>query len=230
MVLISLKMISRKLVPRLFIAFVLGGLQGLLGWYMVKSGLVDIPRVSHFRLAAHLLLAMFLLAYLFCFLLDVCQVQTESVSRTMRRWLVIVAVLFGIQTMYGAFVAGLRAGLGFNTFPLMDGRFMSEAAMMMSPLWVNFTENGAMVQFIHRWIAVLLSCATIAGVAVVKGSSARLFGGWLLLLILLAIQFLLGVMTLLFYVPISLASLHQAGAVIVMLVLVYLLYVCQPVR
>ena len=230
MVLISLKMISRELVPKLFVAFVLGGLQGLLGWYMVKSGLVDIPRVSHFRLAAHLLLAMFLLAYLFWFLLDICQVQTEPVSRTMKRWLVIVVALFGVQAMYGAFVAGLRAGLGFNTFPLMDGHFIAEAATMMSPVWVNFTENGAMVQFIHRWIAVLLSFATIAGFIVARGSSSRLFNGWLLLLIALAIQFLLGVMTLLFYVPISLASLHQAGAVMVMLVLVYLLYISKPVR
>ena len=230
LVLISLKMISRKLVPKLFVAFILGGLQGLLGWYMVKSGLVDMPRVSHFRLAAHLLLAMFLLAYLFWFLLDICQVEKESVSNQIRRWLVIVTVLFGVQVTYGAFVAGLRAGLGFNTFPLMNGSFMAEAATMMSPVWLNFTENGAMVQFIHRWVAVLLFFASIAGFITAKNNSPRLFAGWLVLLVVLAAQFSLGVATLLFYVPISLASIHQAVAVVVMLVIVYLLYISKPIR
>ena len=224
------KMIRRELVPKLFIAFVLGGLQGLLGWYMVKSGLVDMPRVSHFRLAAHLLLAMFLLGYLFWFLLEVCKVRGATDSGKTRGWLLATAVLFGAQVTYGAFVAGLRAGLGFNTFPLMDGNFIAQAATMMTPFWINLFENSAMVQFIHRWLGAVLLVVMIVGLFKTLGGSRRLVMGWLVLSGCLITQFALGVSTLLLYVPLSLASLHQALAVIVMLVLIYLLYVSKPSR
>lgn len=224
------KMIRRELVPKLFVAFVLGGLQGLLGWYMVKSGLVDIPRVSHLRLAAHLLLAMFLLGYIFWFLMDICKVKVDKASSKVRGWLLAIAALFGVQVTYGAFVAGLRAGLGFNTFPLMDGSWLAQAATLMTPFWINVFENGAMVQFIHRWLGALLILVLIVGLFKVLGSSRRLVAAWIGLSICLFAQFALGVSTLVLHVPLSLASLHQALAVIVMLVIVYLLYITKPSR
>ena len=224
------KMLRRELVPKLFVAFVLGGLQGLLGWYMVKSGLVDIPRVSHFRLAAHLLLAMFLLGYLFWFLLDICKVKVDRASNKVRGWLLATAVLFGVQVTYGAFVAGLRAGMGFNTFPLMDGSWLAQAATLLTPLWVNIFENGAMVQFIHRWLGVVLILSMIVGLCKALGGSRRLVVSWSVLSLCLFAQFALGVSTLVLYVPLALASLHQALAVVVMLVIVYLLYITKPSR
>ena len=228
-ILAYLKMIRRSMLPKLLIAFVLGGLQGLMGWYMVKSGLVDMPRVSHYRLAAHLILAMFLLAYLYWLILDLLKVQVRSVTPGIQRLLYFLIVLFGLQVLYGAFVAGLRAGWGFNTFPLMDGRLLAEAATTMSPLLVNFVENGAMVQFVHRWFGVLLVGLSIVGLTLTakeKGATS----GWFILTAVMTVQFVLGVSTLVMYVPIAVASLHQAGAVVVMLALVYLLYTSKTAR
>jgi len=228
-ILAYMKMIRRSMMPKLLFAFILGGLQGLMGWYMVKSGLVDLPRVSHFRLAAHLILAMFLMAYLYWLILDLLKVQVRLVSPTIQKLLYAVIVLFGLQVLYGAFVAGLRAGLGFNTFPLMDGQLLAEAATTMSPLLVNFVENGAMVQFVHRWIAVLLVGMSIVGLTL-TAKDRGVTTGWVILTTLIVVQFALGVSTLVMYVPIAVASLHQAGAVIVMLALVYLLYTSKTAR
>lgn len=228
-ILASLKMIRRNMLAKLFFAFVLGGLQGLLGWYMVKSGLVDLPRVSHYRLAAHLTLAMFLLAYLYWLILDLLKVQVGSVTPGVQKVLYFVVILFGLQVLYGAFVAGLRAGFGFNTFPFMDGQLLAETATTMSPLLVNFVENGAMVQFVHRWIAVALVGMSIVGLTLTsKGKGTT--SGWVILIAVLAVQFVLGVSTLVMYVPVAVASLHQAGAVIVMLVLVHLLYTSKNAK
>ena len=148
----------------------------------------------------------------------------------MRGWLLATAALFGVQVTYGAFVAGLRAGLGFNTFPLMDGSWLAQAATLLTPLWINIFENGAMVQFIHRWLGVVLILSMIVGLCMALGGSRRLVVSWLVLSLCLFAQFALGVSTLVLYVPLALASLHQALAVVVMLVIVYLLYITKPIR
>ncbi|MCY4531265.1 MAG: COX15/CtaA family protein [Gammaproteobacteria bacterium] len=225
-ILLYMKKIRTELAPHLVIAFILGGCQGLLGWYMVKSGLIDIPRVSHYRLAAHLMLALFLLAYLSWLILGLRQIKPQPVNRTMRSLILVMALVLGIQLVYGAFVAGLRAGIGFNSFPLMNGRFLAEAATMMTPGWLNLVENGAMVQFLHRWLGFLLLVIAIAGaVFTVKSQSAeQLKIGWIVLATVMTLQFVLGVSTLLMHVPLVLASLHQVGAVLVILCVVYLLY------
>ncbi len=225
-ILLSMKKIRTELAPRLVIAFILGGCQGLLGWYMVKSGLIDIPRVSHYRLAAHLMLALFLLAYLYWLILELRQINPQPVNRTMRSLILVMALVLGIQLVYGAFVAGLRAGIGFNSFPLMNGRFLAEAATMMTPGWLNLVENGAMVQFLHRWLGFLLLVIAMAGAvfAVKSQSTEQLKIGWFVLAAVMTLQFVLGVSTLLMHVPLVLASLHQVGAVLVILCVVYLLY------
>ena len=225
-ILLSMKKIRTEMVPRLVIAFILGGCQGLLGWYMVKSGLIDIPRVSHYRLAAHLMLALFLLAFLYWLILELRQINPQPVNRTMRSLILVMALVLGIQLVYGAFVAGLRAGIGFNSFPLMNGRFLAEAATMMTPGWLNLVENGAMVQFLHRWLGFLMLVIAMAGaVFAVKSQSAeQLKIGWIVLTAVMTLQFVLGVSTLLMHVPLVLASLHQVGAVLVILCVVYLLY------
>ena len=147
--------------PHLVIALVLGGLQGLMGWYMVKSGLVDDARVSHYRLAAHLLLAMGLMAYIYWLALRSmgvhrgiqprfsAQAQVGAgllmgvPERGLRPLVLVVLGLLGVQLLYGAFTAGSHAGYGYNTFPLMHDRWIAEAVMQMNPWWRNLTESTA---------------------------------------------------------------------------------------
>lgn len=218
--------VERKYLPRLVGALILGGSQGLMGWYMVKSGLVDVPRVSHYRLAAHLSLAMLILCYLFWLILDLSTTRREKVTPLLRKLITGFVVLLSLQIIYGAFTAGMRAGLGFNTYPLMGQQLLADAATTIEPLWVNFFENGAMVQFIHRWLGfmVLVSITSIFIVALSKIRSKRVTqaAAWALGLVLL--QFLLGVLTLINYVPLYLALAHQVFACLVLLSMVYLLY------
>jgi len=225
-ILMALGRIEKKWMPRLWIGLFLGGLQGLMGWYMVKSGLVDVPHVSHFRLAAHLLLAIFIFAFLFWLILDLLAVKRVAVPKIIRRTTVVLLLLLGVQLLFGAFTAGLDAGYGFNTYPLMHGQFLADAAVMIQPLWRNFIENGVMMQFVHRWVGALL----LAGVAFLvilswKGRLLRL--PMCVLLGVTGLQFLLGVATLLLRVPVVLGSLHQAVACLMVLVFVYVVYVAR---
>ncbi|MDA0272110.1 MAG: COX15/CtaA family protein [Proteobacteria bacterium] len=225
---LALGRIEKKWQPQLIIAFVLGGLQGLMGWYMVKSGLVDVPYVSHFRLAAHLLLAILILAFLFWLILDLMDVKRRGVPGGLRRLSVIMLVVLALQLLLGAFTAGLDAGYGFNTYPLMHGQWLADAALMMEPFWLNFFENGVMIQFMHRWVGALL----LIGVVGLAFSAAR--NGLLLpaivLVVVTATQFGIGVATLMLRVPVVLGSLHQAVACLMVLALVYLVYITRKPR
>jgi cytochrome c oxidase assembly protein subunit 15 len=215
--------IERQFRPRLWIALVLGGLQGLMGWYMVKSGLVDEPRVSHYRLAAHLLLAVAILVFLFWLILDMAEVRRAKVSPAIR-WLGSgLSVLLFLQLLFGAFTAGLDAGYGFNTYPLMHGQFLADAAVMMQPFWHNLIENGVMTQFLHRWLGALL----LLGVGLLSIMSLRagvLVWPIIMLAIVTLTQFLLGVATLLLSVPVGLGSAHQAIACLMVLAMVLVVY------
>jgi len=231
MVLLALGRIEKPMVRKLWIGFVLGGMQGLMGWYMVKSGLIDMPRVSHYRLAAHLILALIILAYLIWLVLELWQVKRIEVQPVFRQLVYLLAFVLLVQILYGAFVAGSRAGYGYNTFPLMNGELISPNAFQLTPLWLNFLDNNAMLQFVHRWVGAL--ALMLSGVLVFVGSKSR--SGTLvkisaILLLVMILQFLLGVFTLVQIVPIGLASMHQAGACIVLSVLVCLSYIVHPVR
>ena len=217
--------IERRWRPRLWIALGLGGCQGLMGWYMVQSGLVDIPHVSHFRLAAHLLLAIFILGFILWLILDMLEIEPVSVKPSFRNLVLGLAVVMGFQLMFGAFTAGLDAGKGFNTYPLMNGQFIADIALSLDPVWKNFIENGAMIQFVHRWLgAVVFFGVIILGSLSLK---TELKGSSFILVLITAFQFILGVMTLVNGVPIVLGSLHQVVAVIMFLALVYLVYVTR---
>jgi cytochrome c oxidase assembly protein subunit 15 len=199
--------------------FVLGGLQGLMGWYMVKSGLVDDPRVSQFRLTAHLGLALAIFWAMFWFALSLASPRpVVTVPKSLRNWAYGVAVLIFVMMLSGGFVAGIRAGFAYNTFPLMNGRFMPPEIFSLDPLWRNFFWNMATVQFDHRIIGWLI--AFVVPVLWVKlrlpqeiPQRAR-WGGHLLLLLVFA-QIALGIATLVNVVPLPLAAMHQAGAVLV---------------
>jgi len=148
--------IKRPLVPKLVIMFVLGGLQGALGWYMVRSGLVDEPRVSAYRLTAHLALAVVIYSYIFWTALGLLfPAEAKAGARGLRRFGIAATGLIFAMILSGGFVAGNKAGFAFNTFPLMNGRFAPEGLYALQPWWTNLFENIATVQFNHRLIAYL---------------------------------------------------------------------------
>lgn len=207
----------RKKIPnilkiKLFIAFILGGLQGLLGWYMVQSGLVNIPEVSHFRLASHLLLAFFIMGYLLWIILDLSNIQNEKYLQSLSFASKIFLLLIVIQIFFGALTAGLHAGKMYNSFPLMGGSFFPDELLVLNNVLENFVSNPAAVQFIHRllgWLVLLLVIfikikSTFESVSKYQRKSIDLT------ISLVILQFSLGVITLLLAVPVSTASLHQA--------------------
>ena len=220
--------IRGTLALKLGAGLILGGLQGLMGWYMVKSGLVDIPRVSHYRLAAHLLLAMLIFAYLYWIILEIRPKQVlVAHNSTFSRLLYALSGISILQFLYGAFTAGSRAGYGFNTWPLMNESWIAEAVFYLDPWWLNLFESTATIQFLHRWIgAVVLVLAFL--VCFISFSKEELKNARKYALALVAVitaQFLLGVFTLIKIVPLGLASLHQFGACVVLVTLVRLIYI-----
>ena len=212
-------LVQKRFTPQLawplFGLFILGGFQGALGWWMVSSGLTELTSVSQYRLAAHLTAA----ALLFVALvyvprsLEPGRVTGRVHSRNIG-WATVLLVLIILQIAAGAFVAGLDAGMGYNTWPLMDGAIIPDGLGVMQPFWRNLFENNLTVQFIHRGIAYLI----VAYLAVMLWRQHRAGGfagvhGWLPRLgILVLLQVVLGIATLLTAVPISLAVGHQALA------------------
>ena len=189
---------------------------GLLGWYMVKSGLVNEPHVSHYRLAAHLSLALICLAYLFVLSSEIWPQTWLSKSRfSLPKLSVGIAACVFLQIIFGAFTAGLHAGLMHNTFPDMNGKFLGEGAFILTPTIMNFLDNPVAVQFVHRCLAWFIT--GLVGLYVFKtfkySKSALQRASAIFLSCAVLVQFSLGVATLIYSVPISLASLHQAGAV-----------------
>lgn len=211
--------LSRPLARRTLALFGLGLAQGLMGWLMVASGLVDRPSVSHLRLAAHLSLAFVIVGAAVWLARDlalgpVSRAPAPAGGRAMTRGLVAVSVLLALQVIWGAFVAGLDAGLGYNTFPLMAGRLVPAAAFSTDPPLAGLLHHPAGVQWMHRLLGtVLLAAAALlawrARHADVDARSRRfaslLFAG-------IAGQYLLGVATLLLVVPVSVAVAHQVAA------------------
>jgi cytochrome c oxidase assembly protein subunit 15 len=193
--------------------FVLGGFQGFLGWWMVSSGLSELTSVSQYRLAAHLTAA----ALLFIALIWVARRLTPRAGdlAPVARWpIVVLLVLILLQIAAGAFVAGLDAGLAYNTWPLMDGALVPAGLDAVQPLWRNLFENVLTVQFIHRCIAYLI-VVHLAFMLMAKSwrRGSPSLGGWLpRIAVLVLLQVALGIATLLAAVPISLAIGHQALA------------------
>jgi cytochrome c oxidase assembly protein subunit 15 len=202
-------MLPGWLKPRLIGLLVLGGLQGAIGWAMVASGLVDRPSVSHYRLAAHLLLAVALYAYTVWLVLALGGGPRTDDAKTRREAGGLIAFLF-IVMAFGALMAGLRAGSAHNTFPTMSGYWIPPGLFELDPWWIDPFENGTTVQFIHRWLATLLALGVISMAVRVRRSETWAAGGLALL------QFALGAATILSGVLIPLATAHQAGAVLLL--------------
>lgn len=221
-----------KLLVQVVVLFLLGGAQGALGWFMVKSGLVNDPRVSPYRLTAHLLLALTVFGWLLWLALarlrphdgwTAVEGGFSAEARRLRALSHPLALLLLITIASGGFVAGLDAGLTYNTFPLMDGRFVPEGYAALSPFWHNLFENIPSVQFNHRWLAMTTAAALIAFAlyAQSKGLPPAAKQATAALLAMALIQPTLGIATLLAAVPVSLGALHQAGAVILLACLLW---------
>ena len=201
--------IERPLAWKLWGVFALGALQGALGWYMVKSGLVDDPKVSQFRLTAHLGVALAIISAQLWIALELLRPTAGGRSR----FAVALAGLVFLMALSGAMVAGLRAGYAYNTFPLMNGHLIPPEVLMLEPWWRNFEYNMATVQLVHRaFFWLLLVLVPLAWWRARGRASAHA------LLLAFVLQAALGVSTLLLGVPVTLAVLHQAGAVLLLVV------------
>jgi len=201
--------------------FALGAAQGALGWYMVQSGLVDDPRVSQFRLTAHLGLAFLIFAAMFrvalALLFPARPTPLLRAARSLQFWARAFVYIVFAQALSGGLVAGIRAGFAYNTFPLMNGSLVPPEILAMVPVWKNFLYNMATVQFDHRALATVVAAAGIVLWWKVAGSGSvpqRAHGAAHLMLAALVLQWTLGILTLVLVVPVPLAALHQAGALL----------------
>lgn len=211
----ALGWITREMIPRFAALFLLGALQGLMGWFMVMSGLVDRPSVSQYRLTAHLLLAVIIYVFVLWSALSLWRGTAPppagSEGRHRFGWLVLAVVMIMIAS--GGFVAGTRAGFAYNTFPLMGGAWVPEGLWALAPGWRNLFENVITIQFLHRLLAVAVAAVVVAYWArSLRGPPVTRLTAHLMLLALAA-QWALGIATLVYRVPVALGASHQAGAV-----------------
>lgn len=199
---------------KLWLGLLLGGLQGAVGWYMVASGLDKLVYVSHYRLALHLGLALLIYSYLLWLAFTLQTPPTQPKGKASRHGVLALAAV-ALTIIWGAFVAGLKAGWVYNTFPLMDGAFMPEAAWTLEPLWQNFFANTALVQFTHRLLGMMTGVILWAWCWRLwrRGAGSRTT---LALAAMVAVQIGLGIATLLSQVNIVLGTLHQAGAILLL--------------
>ncbi|TYP94796.1 cytochrome c oxidase assembly protein subunit 15 [Fodinibius salinus] len=212
---------NAKTLRRAWILFGLGALQGAMGWIMVKSGLVNVPYVSHYRLAAHLILAMLLFSFCIWYALDLYENDPTKKSlnvQSLRRWSVGLIVLFIFQVIWGAFTAGLDAGYIYNTFPMMNGEWIPQNGWNLQPLIANFVENPGTVQWTHRILGTLLGLVALglwwksdnSDVSNLTKQKARILLGMILT------QYVLGILTIITNAEILIAVVHQAGAFLVL--------------
>ena len=213
--------IKPGLTPRLMIMFLLGGLQGLLGWYMVKSGLVNNPHVSQYRLTAHLLSAILIYAFILWTILDLRQQKLYQLmpDSTIASWRKLSLGLIGlllVTIVSGGFVAGLKAGLIFNSFPTMNGEWIPQGLSALSPWYLNLFENKVTVQFSHRLLAIFTGLLLLGWYykGRIRFEDAVIKRSFKLVGMMVIIQILLGISTLLMQVPVWLGAMHQAGALL----------------
>ena len=222
------KRIDSTLTPKLIIMFILGGLQGGMGWYMVKSGLVDDPHVSQYRLTAHLGLAVLIYGYMMwvgmgLYFNGKATSSAPAFPRlaTISTWLTGLVLL---TLLSGGFVAGLHAGLVYNTFPLMDGDWIPVGILELEPVALNFFENVTTVQWDHRLLAIttLFSAVAFSLYALGQNLPKNIKMALRLLLTMVVLQVGLGIFTLLYSVPTALASIHQTGALLLFTISLFL--------
>jgi cytochrome c oxidase assembly protein subunit 15 len=219
--------VDRSLVPRLAGIFLLGAIQGGVGWWMVKSGLADRTEVSQYRLTVHLGLAVVIYGAMLWVALDLLRPPRVPAPAGLRRAASVLLGLVFVTLLSGGLVAGLRAGLTYNTFPLMDGRLVPEGYAGLQPLWLNWFETIPAVQFNHRLLAVTTFGTIVAVWAWWRHDAVRVLLELDLLLVAALLQVALGISTLLLAVPIPFAAAHQAGAMLLVTATLCLRHACR---
>ncbi len=222
------KQLTKATIKKSLFLLTLGAFQGFLGWYMVKSGLVERPDVSHYRLAMHLTTAFITFSFALWIALDIKFPTKKDVNTSLRNLIRITFILLIIQIIWGAFVAGLDAGFIHNTWPLMnDGKLIHETVYIeQNPIWRNFIEGKSGVQFIHRYLAYIVTGLIVYIWFKAKKLTINLLHNKLLnsLLWIVILQFTLGVFTLILQVPVLLGVLHQMGAFLLLAVMTITLH------
>ena len=230
-------MIPKNLTPKLIAMFILGGLQGLLGWYMVKSGLVNDPHVSQYRLTAHLMLAVAIYSYILWTALDLIADEkpvtgfTTDILKLPGKTLMLL--IFVIVTMVsGGFVAGLKAGLIYNTFPLMGDSLIAPGVYAMQPWYLAMLEDAITVQFNHRLLALttffLIIAIYLYQLRLSLPSRTKMLFNFVLIASVLQVS--LGISTLLLRVPVAIAASHQAVALVLLTILILLLHHLKNIK
>ena len=215
-------------IKKMLFLFLLGGIQGFLGWFMVSSGLAERTSVSHIRLAIHLMFAFITFAFTFYYGLELIYSEKKETvpNKKLSALNKLVFVVLSIQIIYGAFVAGLHAGKIHNTFPLMSGQVIPTGMNAMQPTWLNIFDNPVTVQFIHRFLAFTL--LFLVAWFYVESGKEKLNNfqkkGIHILIAAIGIQFLLGVITVLTQANIVMSSVHQIGAFFLFSASIYLLF------
>jgi heme a synthase len=222
------KQLTKPTIKKSIFLLALGGFQGFLGWYMVKSGLIDNPDVSHYRLAAHLTTAFITFAYTFWVALDIMFPNKKIVYKPFRNLMRLGLAVLLLQIIYGAFVAGLDAGFIHNHWPMMsEGKFMHETVYIeQNPLYKNFIEGKSGVQFVHRILAYIVAALIFVIWFKAKKMTLTIYQerGINILLLMVSIQFLLGVFTILLQVPVWLGVAHQIGAFVLLSAMTFTLH------
>jgi cytochrome c oxidase assembly protein subunit 15 len=225
------RQMTKPLTIKLLAIFALGGLQGFIGWFMVQSGLEVRTSVSPYRLAIHLGLALLLYGLLLWVALGLRQERGYSppLAGKVRggvRHGIITLILLATTIVWGAFTAGLHAGKAYNTWPLMEGDVLPAAAWTLQPAWINAFENLALVQFIHRWLAPLTMIIILSWVVRLwRRTPSKIVTA---LGVMAIIQVALGLATLLTHTDITLATLHQAGAILLLTLVIVNLHRSRP--
>jgi len=223
------KKLDRKLIPKLITMFILGGLQGLLGWFMVKSGLSDRPDVSQYRLTAHLIFAFFLYGWILWTALGLLFPKPHAIKQSphaYKGFLSVLTLLLVIAIMSGGFVAGTDAGFIYNTFPLMGDTLLPKDLFAFDPWIKNFFENVVTIQFTHRILTTLIFISVVGFwfKTLNQDLPGRTRMALHCLLAAVILQVTLGITTLLLAVPVPLAASHQAGALILLTVMLWARY------
>lgn len=222
----------RPLLPKLGLVWFLSICQAMMGWYMVKSGLVNDPMVSPFRLTAHLLLALLILSVLLYSLSSLRPSSHNTGDSQVRPWLMALATALLVTLSFGGLTAGNHAGLIYNTFPLMNGDIIPQEAFFLSPWWVNLYANPAMIQFLHRTLAL----STLAlGIYIClhfysKPLSSKLRHVLYAIGAGLAMQVTFGVVTLVLHVPVYMGVVHQVWAAVVFATVLWAIFISRENR
>ena len=219
--------LTKKQIIQLIIVFIFAIIQAVVGWWMVKSGLTDDPYVSQYRLSFHLTNAIIILSILLWLTLENFFPKQNNFKLDVSGILLMIALFLCLLTIIsGSFVSATDAGKSYNTFPLMDGKFVPEGYLIYENFFINFFENTIAIQFNHRWLAIFSFIWTISIIFYIINKEITFSQKitCLIIFVLISLQIILGIFTLIYNVPLILASIHQANATLLLCSLLTSLY------